>query len=170
MNNNEPIQTHKLTNNIQNHNTPYQHRTEHERSGIYKLTCNTSKLSYIGQINRTLQQQYKEHTRYIKHNDPQSAYALHILNNRHKYGTPTETVKILKHITNPSMLLASKELFIHSYHHHKHLIPKQHINDINPLYQTILDVYDTSLTHRNKNQYRTKTSSSYNHITTGCIE
>ena len=64
--------TYKTTNTIQQllQHTPHQHRTEHERSGIYKLTCNTCKLSYIGQTNRTLQQQYKEHTWYIKYNDP----------------------------------------------------------------------------------------------------
>ena len=60
------------------------------------------------------------------------------------------------------MLLPSQQLFIHSHHHHKQLIPEQHIHDINPLYQTIPDVYDTSLTHHNKNQYHTETSSSSN--------
>ena len=124
---------------------PQQHKTEHERSGIYKLTCNTCNLSYIGQTNRTLQQRYKEHTRYIRHNDPQSAYALHILNNKHEYGPITNTMELLKHISNPAILLPSEQLFIHSHHHHKQLIPEQHIHDINPLYQTILDIYDTSL-------------------------
>ena len=78
--------TYKTTNTIQQllHYTPQQHKTEHGRSGIYTLTCNICNLSYIGQTNRTLQQRYKEHTRYIKRNDPQTAYALHILNNRHE--------------------------------------------------------------------------------------
>ena len=70
--------------------TSHQNTTEQEKSGIYKLTCNTCKLSYIGQTNCSLQQRYKEHIRYIKYNDPQSAYALHILNNRHQYGTITD--------------------------------------------------------------------------------
>ena len=60
------------------------------------------------------------------------------------------------------MLLPAEQLLIHNHHHHKQLIPEQHIYDINPLYQTILGVYDTSLTHRNKNQYHTETSSSSN--------
>ena len=105
---------------------------------------------YIGQTNRILQQRYTEHIRYIEHNYPQSAYALHILNNRHEYGTQTDTMKLLRHISNPTMLLPSEKLFIRSYHHHKHFIPKEHKNEVNPLYRTILDVYDMSLTHSNK--------------------
>ena len=163
--------TYKTTNTIQQllQHTPHQHKTEHERSSIYKLTCNTCNLSYIGQTNRTLQQWYKEHTRYIKHNDPQSAYALHILNNRHEYGTITDTMELLQHISNPTMLLPSEQLFIHSHHLHKHLIPEQHIHEVNPLYQTILDAYDTLLIHRNRNQYHTETSSSYNVVPVGRI-
>ena len=51
----------KTINNIQ----------EHKMCGIYKLTCNTCKLSYIRQTSRNLQQRYQEHIRYIKQNDPQ---------------------------------------------------------------------------------------------------
>ena len=43
---------------------------------IYKLTCNTCKLSYVGQTSHNLKQGYKEHIRYTKQNDPQSAYTL----------------------------------------------------------------------------------------------
>ena len=39
-------------------------------------------MSYIGQRSRSLKQRYQEHMKYTKHNDPQSAYALHILNNK----------------------------------------------------------------------------------------
>ena len=83
---------------------------------MYKLTCNTCKLTYIGQTSRSLQQRYKEHIRYIKHNDPQSAYALHILN-RHEYSKITDTMTLLKHIINRTMLLPYEQLFIQSYHY-----------------------------------------------------
>ena len=79
-------------------------------------------------------------------------------------------MELLQHISNPTVLLPSELLFIRSHHHHKQLIPEQHKQDINPLYQTILDVYDTSLTHSNKNQYHTETSSSYNFVTAGRVE
>lgn len=39
---------------------------------------------------------YAEHKRYMKANEPKSAYALHILNNRHEYGTIHSTMKVLK--------------------------------------------------------------------------
>ena len=59
---------------------------ELKKCGIYKLTCNTCKLSCIGHMSCNLKQRYQEHIKHKKQNDPQSAYALHILNNNHQYG------------------------------------------------------------------------------------
>jgi ferritin-like metal-binding protein YciE len=62
-------------------------------------------MSYIGQTSRSLKQKYQEHIRHTKHNVPQLAYALHILNNKHEYGPikenhdPTETYR-LTHTVN----------------------------------------------------------------------
>jgi len=52
-----------------------------EEKGI-RITC---KMSYIGQTSRNLNQRYREHIRYITNNDPQSAYAQHMLLNLHEY-------------------------------------------------------------------------------------
>jgi len=57
-------------------NKPY-----YNRSGIYKLTCNTCKLAYVGQTSCSLKLRFQEHIRYMRHNNPQSAYAQHILQN-----------------------------------------------------------------------------------------
>jgi hypothetical protein len=62
--------------------TIYQQLTEKpintNPSGICKLnTCNNA---YIGQSDRSTTVRRKEHTRYIRTNNPISAYALHILN------------------------------------------------------------------------------------------
>ena len=46
--------------------------TEHDKSGTYKLTCNTCRSSNIGQTSRSLKLRFQEHKRYIKHNEPQS--------------------------------------------------------------------------------------------------
>ena len=48
----------KITNTIWQltQHTSHQNATEEEKSGIYKLTCNTYKLSYIGQTNCSFQQ------------------------------------------------------------------------------------------------------------------
>ena len=69
------------------------HIQEEDKSGIYELN-----MSYIGQLNRSLKQRYQEHIRYIEHNEPQLAYALHILNNKHEYGPINNTMTLLKHI------------------------------------------------------------------------
>jgi len=74
----------KPTNKVSLLSSPY------DRSGIYKLTCMTCDKAYVGQTSRNLKQRYKEHTRYIKNNNPQSAYALHILN--HEYSPIEKTM------------------------------------------------------------------------------
>jgi hypothetical protein len=45
---------------------------KHVRSGIYQLQCQTCHLLYIGQTGRRIEQRYKEPTRYITSNKPQS--------------------------------------------------------------------------------------------------
>jgi hypothetical protein len=64
---------------------------EQGKIGIHKFQCNTCKMPYIGQTSRGLKPRYQEHMRYIKHNNPKSAYALHILNNKHEYGPINDT-------------------------------------------------------------------------------
>jgi hypothetical protein len=88
----------KNTNTIQQYTKPktIDKNQDYNTSGIYKLTCNTCKMSYIGQTSRNLNQRYQEHIRYIRNNDPQSAYAQHILQNLNKCGSyrhcaPTQT-------------------------------------------------------------------------------
>ena len=62
-------------------------------------------MSYIGQTSRNLNQKYREHIRYITNNDPQSAYAQHILQNLHEYGSVTDTMSLLKPKHKTSMLI-----------------------------------------------------------------
>jgi len=50
--------------------------------GIYQLQYNNCNLSYICQNGRCLEPRYKEHVGYITSNNPQSAYAIHILQNK----------------------------------------------------------------------------------------
>jgi hypothetical protein len=73
--------------------------------------------------------------RYIKTNNPQSAYAQHILHNRHEYGTLAETMTLIKPIQNESMLLPFEQFHIQSLHQTGKLIPEQYPNDPNPLFQ-----------------------------------
>jgi hypothetical protein len=64
-------------------------------------TCNKE---YVGQTSRSLKLRYKEHERYVKHSNPQSAYALHILNSKHEYDGPIDkTMTLLKPIKSTSL-------------------------------------------------------------------
>jgi hypothetical protein len=117
---------------------------EQDKSGIYRLMCNTFNTSCIGQTSHSLIQRYKERIRHIKHNEPQSAYALHILNNKHKYSPIKDTMTLLKHTDLLTLLIPYKQLYIPSYHYHKQLIPEQHISEHNLMFQLIYNLYDTS--------------------------
>jgi hypothetical protein len=63
----------KSTNTIQQHTKPktLDKNLDYNISGIYKLTCNTCKMSYIGQTSTNLNQRYREHICYLRNNDPQ---------------------------------------------------------------------------------------------------
>lgn len=62
-------------------------------SGIYKLVCNTCKMVYVGQSGRA-----------IRTNNPQSAYASHILQNKHEFGPKEEILQLLKTCTKGSRM------------------------------------------------------------------
>jgi hypothetical protein len=65
-------------------------------SGVYKIKCNTCNKNYVGQSGRPIATRHKEHIRYIKTNNPVSAYATHILNNKHEYGTANDRLKLIQ--------------------------------------------------------------------------
>jgi hypothetical protein len=138
--------TSKNTNTIQQLTKPKRDNKvlEQDKSRIYKLTCNTCYMSYIGQTSRSLKQRYQEHIRYMKHNEPQSAYALHILNNKHEYGPIKDNMILLKHTDKTTLLIPYEQLYIQSYHHHKQIIPEQQISEHNPRYQLIHNLHDMS--------------------------
>jgi len=52
--------------------------------------------AYVGQSGRSINIRHKEHIRDIRTNNPQSAYAMHVLQNRHEYGTIENTLQLLK--------------------------------------------------------------------------
>jgi hypothetical protein len=88
-------------------NTPY-----YNKSRIYKLTGNTCKLAYVGQSSRNLKLRFQEHIRYIQHNNPQSAYAQHIIQNRHEYGPIEHLMTILKPLRDTTLLTPYEQCFI----------------------------------------------------------
>ena len=102
-------------------------------SGIYKLKCNTCNNSYVGQIGRSIGIRHKEHTWYIKTNNPVSAYALHTLNNKHKYGNTEKTLKLLKPWNKGTKINCWQSFCIHVLQKQNILIDEQRVSDLNPL-------------------------------------
>jgi phosphoribulokinase len=113
------------------------HTSQHEKHGVHKITCNTCQKSYVGQTSHNLNLRFQEHVRYIKNNDPRSAYALHILNCRHDYGNINDTMTLLKQINKPSLLLSYEQMYTQILHHNNELIPEQHPNKHNPMFQLL---------------------------------
>jgi len=132
--------TYKCRNTIANRiKPPRDHTPPHNQWGIDQLTCNTCNLLYVDQTSRSLRICYKEHTCHIRSNNPQSAYALHILQNRHKYGPMDNTMTLLKHINNQSLLLPHEQYHIQALHHNRKLIPEQSPGNTNPLFQAVIN-------------------------------
>jgi len=93
----------------------------------------------VGQTSRSIRQRYKEHTRYIKNNNPLSAYALHILNNRHEYGHLEKTMSLLKPLNNTSLLTPYEQIFIQALHKSDRLSSEQNPGEPNPLLQMAIN-------------------------------
>jgi len=72
--------------------------------------------------------------RYIKSNNPISAYALHILNNRHEYGNLKQTMHLLKTCSKGKKMNCSESFYIHVLQQQDFLINEQKVNEPNPLY------------------------------------
>ena len=77
--------------------------------------------------------------RYIQQNDPQSSYALHILNNNHECVPINITMTFLKQITKTSLLIPHEQIYNQSHYHHKELIPEQNTSENNVMYKLIFD-------------------------------
>jgi hypothetical protein len=108
----------------------------YNNSGIYSIQCNTCKRHYVGQTGRNLATRFTEHTRYIKNNDPKSAYALHILNNNHEYGPIHDTMHLLKTCSKVRSMTTMENFYIQTFHKQGILIEEQYATE-NPLFHLI---------------------------------
>jgi hypothetical protein len=63
-----------------------------------------------------LKARYLEHCRYIKTNDPKSAYALHVLNNKHEFGHIISTMTLIKSCRKGSHINILENVYIQDYH------------------------------------------------------
>jgi hypothetical protein len=90
---------------------------------------------YIGQSGRAINVRYKEHIRCIRTNNSTSAYAAHILQNRHEYGTAADTLQLLKACQKGTHMNCWETLYIQTHHQQKLLISEQLISDTNTLFE-----------------------------------
>jgi len=131
------IQTHQREDSLPS-NMIYQQLSQKPNnsnpSGIYQLNCNMCKNAYVGQSGRPITTRYKEYLRYMRYKNPTSAYAMHILNNRHDFGPTEENLKLLKPCTKRTRMNCWEALFMHIHHRHNILISEQQVTDTNPLF------------------------------------
>ena len=77
----------------------------------------------------------------------------HIKKKKDEYDRISDTMNLLKYIDKITLLLPYEQLYIQSYHHHKQLIPEQHIGEHNLIYQLTYNLHNMSRPTRLTNQY-----------------
>jgi hypothetical protein len=65
---------------------------------------------YVGLSRRQIKIRFNEHIRYIRYN-PKSAYAQHILNNKHEYGNIQDILQLVKACTKGKHDMLGKLLY-----------------------------------------------------------
>jgi hypothetical protein len=75
---------------------PTKPQNTHKTYSIYNLRCKTYNQWYVHHTNRDLTITYHKFQKHIRNRNPKLAYAVHILNNKHKYEPLQETIKLLK--------------------------------------------------------------------------
>jgi hypothetical protein len=118
-------------------NTHTQNNDKYTNNGMYSIKCNTCNKYYVGQSGRSLKTRFSEHIRYIKTNEPKSAYALYILNNRHEYSPTENSMELLKICRKGWHMNITENLYIQSYHKQHLLIDEQKPAEENPLFKFI---------------------------------
>jgi hypothetical protein len=89
----------------------------------------------VGQSGRPITTRYKEHIRYIRNNNPASAYAVHILNYRHEIGTAENTLQLIKPCRKSSKMNYWENMYIQIYRQYGKLIDEQQVYEENPLFK-----------------------------------
>jgi hypothetical protein len=91
----------------------------------YSHTYFNNNCAYVEQTSRDLHTRFKEHIRYIKNNDPKSAYSQHILDNQHKFGPAHNTIELIQACNKRNEIFDWENLYIHKYSTEGKLISEQ---------------------------------------------
>jgi len=92
-------------------------------------------MNYVGQSGRPITTRHKGHIRYIKNNNPASAYAVRILNNRHEYGTTENKLQLITPCRKSSKMNHWENMYIQIYRQYSKLKEEQQFNEPNPLFE-----------------------------------
>jgi len=87
----------------------------------------------VGQSGRNIQIRYKEHISQIRNCNPQSAYANHILQNKHEFGQAETTLKLLKQCNKGGRMNCWEYKYIQEFQRAGKLITEQQTYDFSPL-------------------------------------
>jgi hypothetical protein len=130
-----------------------------QKSGVCEIICHTCGQKYVGQTSWDLNTRFLEHRRYIRNNNPRSAYALHILNNRHEYGPASNAIKLIRHCSTNIQLIYWENFHTQHYHRNGKPIQEQTTHVYNILYN--LATYactDWPSTTQDTAEHRTQTA------------
>jgi hypothetical protein len=83
---------------------------------------------------------YKEHTRYIKYNNSQSAYANHILQNNHEYRPIEQSMELLQKENKGKKMNRWESYYIQYFTYHNNIIEEQTYTKRNPLFQLVYSI------------------------------
>jgi hypothetical protein len=114
--------TYKPINTIKRILQPKKEKDPFTEAGIYKIECNTCSKAYIGQSGRKIKTRFKEHISYIRTNKPTSAFAQHILDRNHDYGSITDSVQILKRCQKGNLMNCWEAFYIQKLRQESNLI------------------------------------------------
>jgi hypothetical protein len=95
---------------------------KYDKSGIYKITCQSRQKVYIGQTGRNFKTRFKEHIRNIRFNKDESAYAQHILNQGHQYGPIEKIMEIIEQARKGNLMNIKESYYIYKYEQTEDLI------------------------------------------------
>ena len=79
---------------------------------------------YVGKSGRPITIRHKEHIRYLRSNNT-TAYAAHLLYNRHEYGTAENTLKLIKPCRKEQKMNNWENLYVQIYRQQNRLITEQ---------------------------------------------
>ena len=136
------VQKYEYRHSIQDYNNIAPSHKTHSSNPVTRTWNKWNIQNYVQDLSQSVcradeSKLIREHIRYIKNNGPRSIYALHTLNCRHDYGNIDGTMTLLKQINSPTLLLPYEQMYIKSLHHNNELIPEQHLNEDNPMFDLL---------------------------------